>query len=222
MRGRRLAAVSCLLLLAAGGPQARAVVGTDAPHAIHAGLDARGRLVVSSTPGPGLTRFRPEVTGSVPQSPRFRGRVQSHCAQRWGHLISPAVAQTVIAPEIVLAVIEVESSCNPNAISPVGAVGLMQIMPATGARFGADNLLDPERNVRAGVRYLAWLHARFDGDLSLVLAAYNAGEGAVLRHGRRVPPFHETQAYVASVLRRYRALQRDGHGVVSQSFVSNL
>jgi soluble lytic murein transglycosylase-like protein len=112
-------------------------------------------------------------------------------------------------PALVHAVITAESNYNPNAVSGKGAVGLMQVMPDTGRRYGvqAKELKHPEKNIRAGAQYLADLIEMFDGDLKLALAGYNAGENAVVRHGRRVPPYAETQAYVPRVLRFYDNLR---------------
>ncbi len=107
---------------------------------------------------------------------------------------------------VVRAIIHAESAYNPNAISRVGAQGLMQLMPATARRFGVANVFDIGQNIRGGVQYLAWLLRRFDGNLTLAAAGYNAGEGAVDRY-RGVPPYDETQRYVqrVSVLaERYR------------------
>ncbi len=104
-------------------------------------------------------------------------------------------------PNLVLAVIEAESGFNPHALSPKNAQGLMQLIPATAERFGVANVWDPEQNVRGGMAYLRWLMRNFNGDVRLVLAAYNAGEGAVERYGG-VPPYAETEAYVSRILRR--------------------
>jgi soluble lytic murein transglycosylase-like protein len=103
-------------------------------------------------------------------------------------------------PELVLAVIEVESNFDPNARSPKQAQGLMQLIPATARRFGVADPWDPRENIRGGMTYLRWLLDHFDGDLRLALAGYNAGERAVERHGG-VPPYSETQAYVRRVAR---------------------
>lgn len=105
------------------------------------------------------------------------------------------------------AIIEVESGFNARALSPKGAVGLMQVMPETAARYGKFDLYSPEQNVDVGARYLRDLLAMFDGNVRLAVAAYNAGENAVIRSGRRVPMYPETLKYVPMVLERYRRLQ---------------
>lgn len=107
-------------------------------------------------------------------------------------------------PKLLHAVIAAESSYNTGAISSKGAAGLMQLMPATAARFNVTDRLDAKENILGGSRYLRSLLGIFENDLELALAAYNAGEGNVIRYGRRVPPFVETQSYVAKVLGRYR------------------
>jgi soluble lytic murein transglycosylase-like protein len=122
--------------------------------------------------------------------------------------IGRAAKAADVHPALVRAVIVVESGFNPRAISKRGAIGLMQLMPGTARRYGAFNAFDPEQNIRAGARYLSELIARFGTDkLELVLAAYNAGEGAVEKYGNRIPPFRETRAYVPNVLKMYRALR---------------
>jgi soluble lytic murein transglycosylase-like protein len=108
---------------------------------------------------------------------------------------------------LLKAVIEVESGFNALARSPKGAIGLMQVMPATAARYGQFNLYAPEQNVDVGARYLRDLLALFGGDVRLAVAAYNAGENAVIRHGRRVPEYPETLKYVPMVLDRYNRFQ---------------
>jgi soluble lytic murein transglycosylase-like protein len=104
---------------------------------------------------------------------------------------------------LIDAVISVESGYTPHAVSPKGAVGLMQLMPQTARRFGVSDVRDPGQNIRGGARYLRYLLDTFGGDLELALAAYNAGEGSVLRHGMRIPPFAETIDYVRKVRARY-------------------
>lgn len=105
------------------------------------------------------------------------------------------------------AVIAVESGHNATAVSPKGARGLMQLMPATARRYGVRDLFEPAQNLRGGSAYLRDLLIMFDGNFDLALAAYNAGEGAVLRHGRQIPPYAETQHYVPRVLGIYQRLR---------------
>lgn len=112
--------------------------------------------------------------------------------------VARAAREFGVDEAIVRAIMHAESAFNPNALSRAGAQGLMQLMPATAARFGVVNAFDPEQNIRGGVEYLAWLLKRFNGDLTLAAAGYNAGEGAVQRHGG-VPPYTETQRYVVRV-----------------------
>src|SRR5690606_13740488 len=120
--------------------------------------------------------------------------------------VKAAAAVFGVEEAIVRAVTHAESACNPNALSRAGAQRLMQLMPATARRFGVANAYDPGQNIRGGVEYLAWLLKRFNGDLTLAAAGYNAGEGAVDRH-KGVPPYSETQRYVVRVgqlAERYR------------------
>lgn len=118
-----------------------------------------------------------------------------------------AAKETSVEPALIHAVISVESGYNPKARSHAGAVGLMQLMPQTAERYGVTNRLDPEQNIRGGARYLRDLKGMFANNLQLVLAAYNAGENAVMKYGRRIPPYRETIAYVPKVLGHYKQLQ---------------
>jgi hypothetical protein len=106
-------------------------------------------------------------------------------------------------PELVLAVVAVESAFRPNAVSPKGATGLMQLMPGTARELGVKDPFDPADNLDGGTRYLNGLIRQYNGDLKRALAAYNAGAGAVKRH-RGVPPYRETREYVQKVLERYK------------------
>lgn len=123
-------------------------------------------------------------------------------------LIVESAARNGVDPVLLYAIMHRESSFKSHAVSPKGARGLMQLMPGTAARFGVRNIFDPAQNVEGGARYVRFLLNYFDGDVSLALAGYNAGEGAVDRYGRRVPPFRETQEYVRLIGQRY-ALMRD-------------
>jgi soluble lytic murein transglycosylase-like protein len=121
-------------------------------------------------------------------------------------IIEGAAASQAIEANLLRAVIVVESGFNSRAVSPRGAVGLMQLMPATARRFGAADVYDPRQNVVAGASYLKFLINRFGHDVRLALAAYNAGEEAVERSGGRIPPYSETQAYVPRVWDIYQKL----------------
>lgn len=117
-----------------------------------------------------------------------------------------AGAQAGVSPALLAAMIYVESAGNPQAVSRVGAQGLMQLMPATAERFGVSNAFDPRQNIRGGAEYVAWLLAEFDQDPILALSGYNAGENAVKRSGG-VPDFEETRTYVPKVLSAYAVAQ---------------
>lgn len=117
-------------------------------------------------------------------------------------LATAAARRHGLDPDLVLAVVQVESGFRPDAVSPKGAQGLMQLMPGTANALGVADPLDPGQNLDGGARHLGALVNRYDGDLTRALAAYNAGEGAVARH-RGVPPYRETRNYVKSVLKRY-------------------
>lgn len=128
--------------------------------------------------------------------------------------IRQVAARHRIDPFFLHALVATESSYRPQAVSRAGALGLMQIMPGTGARLGADRsaLLDPAANLDAGARHLKQLQSRYGRDFALILGAYNAGEGAVARYGNHVPPYPETRHYVAEVMRRYGELRIGGPG----------
>lgn len=129
----------------------------------------------------------------------------SHSSQYDSLIDSAARAQT-LQPALVRALIVVESGFNPRAVSKKGAVGLMQLLPSTARRYGVKDPYDPSENVRAGAHYLRDLLARYHSNVELALAAYNAGEDAVERYGRQIPPFPETLNYVPSVLAVYQKL----------------
>ncbi len=127
-------------------------------------------------------------------------------ASRYDPIIERAAASARVEPALLRAVIVVESGFNSRAVSRTGAIGLMQLMPATAQRFGVTDPYDPRQNVHGGAHYLKYLIDRFGQNLRLALAAYNAGEDAVARNGGHIPPYEETQAYVPKVLRIYRIL----------------
>ncbi|WP_171063394.1 lytic transglycosylase domain-containing protein [Acinetobacter sp. CIP-A165] len=127
------------------------------------------------------------------------------------HLIRQAAQQHGVSEGLIKAVMHTESGFNVNARSPVGAQGLMQLMPATAKRFNVSDAYDPQQNIFAGAKYLSWLLKRFKGDTRLALAAYNAGEGNVDKY-KGIPPFRETQDYVRRVTSRYQNLYVSGLG----------
>ncbi len=131
-------------------------------------------------------------------------------------MIRQAAQSHGVAEGLIKAVMHTESGFNINARSPVGALGLMQLMPATAKRFNVSNAYDPQQNISAGAKYLSWLLKRFNGDTHLALAAYNAGEGNVSKYGG-IPPFRETQDYVRRVSSRYTNLYSGGVGFNSGS-----
>ena len=128
-------------------------------------------------------------------------------ARRFAKLIEAVSRAHGVDPALVQAVILVESSYDPNAVSAAGAAGLMQLMPETARRHGVRDIFDPADNIRGGVRHLRELLALFDGDVELAIAAYNAGENAVIRAGYRIPPYRQTEAFVPKVIGHYHRLQ---------------
>lgn len=132
--------------------------------------------------------------------------------RRYDDLIAQTADEYRLDRHLLHSIIAVESGFNPAAVSPKGAIGLMQVMPQTGRRFGIDNLTDPRQNLAAGARYLRALYSQFNANLPLVIAAYNAGEGAVQKYRNTVPPYTETQDYVARVLATYQRRLRAADG----------
>ena len=129
--------------------------------------------------------------------------------QKYGPTIAQAAKVHRLPPALLHAVITAESAYNPDAVSTAGAVGLMQLMPGTADRYGVRNRRDPTANVSGGTQYLRDLLDMFDDNLVLALAAYNAGENAVINNGRRIPPYKETEVYVQRVLKYYNDYKRD-------------
>ncbi|HTD02961.1 lytic transglycosylase domain-containing protein, partial [Undibacterium sp.] len=119
-------------------------------------------------------------------------------------MIEDAARQHDLDPNLLHAMIKVESGYNPQALSAKGARGLMQLMPDTARRFGVSDAFNPKENIRAGAEYVQWLLKLFQGDVELALAGYNAGEQAVIRAGYRIPNYGETQKYVPKVMAHYK------------------
>jgi soluble lytic murein transglycosylase-like protein len=111
-----------------------------------------------------------------------------------------------VDPLLIYAQMSQESSFKAKATSPKGASGFMQLMPATAKRFGVTNIYNPEQNIKAGIKYMRWLLDKFGGDTRLALAGYNAGEGAVIKYGNQIPPYRETQNYVAKIMTHYEQI----------------
>jgi soluble lytic murein transglycosylase-like protein len=201
------------LLALAGLAQAQ----TAAPPGgqIYVGLGTNGEVQVEALPFPGAKAVQPGAAGwlDAPSRPPLRTvpAVPAVSAPKAtaNAAINSAVQRAAdvhgVDAGLLHAVIKVESNYRHRVVSRAGAAGLMQLMPATAKRFGVADRFNIEQNVLGGAAYLKWLHTRFSGDLDLVLAAYNAGEGAVQKHGNRIPPYRETQAYVVKVRSHYVA-----------------
>jgi hypothetical protein len=159
---------------------------------------------VSGRFGKALEMLTKGPEGARVPSPRMQ--TMQDMAGRFGTEILKATIGTRVSPALVLAVIGIESGGRADAVSGAGAVGLMQLIPATAARFGVTDSTDPVQNLKGGIAYLDWLMKEFDGDPLMVLAAYNAGEGAVKKNGG-VPPYAETRAYVPKVLAAWQVAQ---------------
>ncbi|WP_044873990.1 lytic transglycosylase domain-containing protein [Pseudomonas sp. LFM046] len=130
-------------------------------------------------------------------------------APRYALIVAQAAFEYDLPTELLHAMIKTESNYDPKAVSPMGAAGLMQLMPKTARHLGVRDVFDPVANVRGGARYIKSLMDMFDNNLTLALAAYNAGPGTVLAYGRAIPPNPETQRYVPSVLGHYKRLLAD-------------
>jgi soluble lytic murein transglycosylase-like protein len=144
-----------------------------------------------------------EGPGDVPSPVSLRA-----ADRHYAPLIATVAKAHGVEPELLQALVKVESGFNPRARSPKGAVGLGQLMPETAARFGVRDRFDPAQNLGGAAQYLRYLLTLFNGDTGLALAAYNAGENAVIRHGRRIPPYAETRRYVPAVLADYAQRRR--------------
>ena len=162
------------------------------------GLDNRYKLV------------RREDGSAINPASNYAARVfmpSQQDIQKYANIIQTASQAYGVESSLVHAVISAESAYNQNAISRTGAMGLMQLMPDTARRYGVQNMMDPTENIHGGVRYLRDLLAMFKGRVDLAVAAYNAGENAVIRHGHKIPPYAETRNYVPKVLGFYRNFQ---------------
>jgi soluble lytic murein transglycosylase-like protein len=174
---------------------------------VYAFVDDQGEMHLSNVPD--NERYRKLDTESAPAGGEARdvlalsGAADAGVRHRYGAVVAQVADRYGIEAALLHAVISVESGYNAKAISKRGAAGLMQLMPATARRFGVADVFDPADNVRAGAQYLTELLKLFDNDIRLALAAYNAGEAAVIKYGRRIPPYRETTAYVPRVVGFY-------------------
>jgi soluble lytic murein transglycosylase-like protein len=176
--------------------------------------------VYTFTDASGITHFT-----NVPSDPRYAGmarapyRVSAYksvktssgypaASDRYAPLVEKVAREHSVDRALLQAMIAAESGFDPYAVSPKGAIGLMQLMPETARRYGVRNPYDPADNIRGGAKYLRDLMRKFNNDLSLTLAAYNAGEDAIIQYGHRIPPYRETLQYVPRVLTLYREYQR--------------
>lgn len=175
------------------------VAPVNAHAQIYAWRDVNGTLVLSDR-----KLNDGAMTYDVPEAPDIRATTPMASAtvrEQFEPLIREHAARHALRVELVRAVIQVESGYNPSARSPKGAMGLMQLMPATARQLGVRNAYDPDENIRGGCAYLRQLLDRYQGNEELALAAYNAGSDAVDRHGNAVPPYRETRDYVSKVTR---------------------
>ena len=164
---------------------------------IYAWRDAGGNLVLSDRPSSSSRTY------SVPAAAahiRTTRPVTESTVDQYDGLIRTHADAHGLSPDLVRAIIQIESAFNPRAVSPKGAMGLMQLMPATASELGVLNPFDPAENIRGGVTYFRRLLDRYDQKVELALAAYNAGPGAVDRYGHQVPPYRETRNYVRKIV----------------------
>jgi Transglycosylase SLT domain/Domain of unknown function (DUF4124) len=197
MRAIPLLTLSALLL---------APLGAVASEGIYRYVEKDGTIIYTNVPPPGSKKAS-KLKGTFSQTPKptystqVRGR--SWTPEALEPHIQAAATRYRIPTPLVRAIIQVESNFNPNAVSPKGASGLMQLMPATASDMYVKDIFDVGDNIEGGVRYLRVLANLYDGDMTKMVAAYNAGPEAVRKYGGRVPPYAETQAYVRKVLQLY-------------------
>ncbi|MGC8503171.1 MAG: lytic transglycosylase domain-containing protein [Acidithiobacillus sp.] len=196
-----------LILTALAAPAARAD--------IYAYTDSNGVIHMTNMPQ-GNPQYR-----MVMRTPRMavaaaRASFNRQARERYQPLIEKAAARFGVSQALINAVISAESGYNAGAVSPKGAMGLMQLMPGTADRFGVGNAFSAQENIDGGTAYLAHLLRTFGGDLRLAIAAYNAGSQAVVQSGYHIPPYAETQNYVPRVLGFYQRYLAEGEGAAGQ------
>jgi hypothetical protein len=197
---------SAIFALAAFTPTARAeYMVLQSGQRIHVtGYERVGDTLRLTMPGGTMEISANSLVRVDPEDTFLQVKVKP-LAVPYADFISASALAHGVAPELVASVISVESNFNPNAVSWRYARGLMQLMPQTAARFGVTKIFDPQQNIEAGTRYLKELLLRYNGDLSLTLAAYNAGPDRVEQYRHAVPPYRETRDYVRRVTEKFRA-----------------
>jgi len=208
----RTLALTAALALLAGAGSARAELAVLANGQILKVTARRAegdRIFLSLKDGGEVGVVTAEIRGFVPDEVADEVLAPVAAGTDLRALAIAAAQRHGLAPELVLAVVGVESAFKPDAVSHKGAQGLMQLMPGTAKELGVDDALDPAQNLDGGARYLRMLLAQYGGDVGRALAAYNAGPGAVKRH-RGVPPYRETHHYIDRVLKRYQREQAAG------------
>ena len=183
-------------------------VHVDPPPALKKISKSTRQADVASTTAAAMPNVRPtsmSVGSNMGVSSSLRGFTTGN--EQIDSYVTESAKRNGLDPLLIYSVMHQESSFKSRAISPKGARGLMQLMPGTAVRFGVTNIFDPQQNIEGGSRYMKFLLDRFDGDLSLALAGYNAGEGAVEKYGLRIPPYAETQEYVRRISLRYNILR---------------
>ena len=186
-------------------------------------IDERYQLYMKERPRIDVTRSdgtRNEIVVSAANLPELREppaatladvrRVPAKLRNQYSQMISKVAKEQKLEPALLHAVVTVESFYNSQAVSPKGATGLMQLMPDTAKQYGTTDLLNPLQNLRAGAKYLRALLAKFGHNMELAIAAYNAGEGAVMKSGNKIPNYPETRAYVPKVLEYYERYRAGG------------
>ena len=165
-------------------------------------VDSKGQVHLTDRPPDDRYRLI-QKNGKKMSTQRINLQDKEANRKRFAPKIARVARQYRVPEKLIHAVITIESAYDPEAVSRAGAVGLMQLMPATARRYGVSDRRDPTANIIGGTRYLRDLILQFDRDLELALAGYNAGENAVKKYGNQVPPFSETQSYVRKVLELY-------------------
>jgi soluble lytic murein transglycosylase-like protein len=192
----------------------KASSSSSSPAQPKAEATSASRRVINSTQAPDSLPAVENLGSAIAQPPALapaalgspESAVASATASRsadLNSLIEQAAMRHQVDPELVKAIVKVESNFNPRAVSPAGALGLMQLIPATAMRFGVANPFDPQANLDGGVRYLKYLLGQYEGNVQLSLAAYNAGEDAVARSGGMIPSIRETQDYIRKIAQLY-------------------